>query len=237
VAKAPFRVFKRQAQGEKLPGWFKREFIQRTSPNSTVQTTVFKAFKSSSQRQLYAAIIEGWQIGLLLGHLDAMASSHGAEFRHPFLDRRLIEFVMRVPDREKIGRGETKALLRNAVRDILPDRVVNRLGKVVFTHANDSVLRRHQESVRVLLAQSKLAEMGVVDSGFLIRMFNDHCRDDAPRDLLTVQRISSAILNVLRLELWLRHLPELERERRVNGRVRQRESLEVGAVGQLETRL
>jgi asparagine synthase (glutamine-hydrolysing) len=231
VAKAPFRWVRQQRQRDDLPTWLRRDFVQATLPNPTVQNMAAKLFKSGSQRQLYTVLVEGWQIGLLLGHLDAMASSNSAEFRHPFLDRRLIEFVMRVPDREKVGTGETKALLRNAVRDILPDRVVNRLGKVVFTHANDWVLRRHQESVRTLLERSKLAEMGVVDADLLIRMFNDHRRDDSPRDLLTVQRISSAILNVLRLELWLQHLPELERERRVNGRIRPPERLEVGAAG------
>jgi asparagine synthase (glutamine-hydrolysing) len=227
--KTRLRRFRRQDRGDTLPAWLRRDFSGTAVSNSPAQHPPAGPFKSSSQRQLYTVLVEGWQIGLLLGHLDAMAASSSTEFRHPFLDRRLIEFVMRVPDRQKVGRGETKALLRNAVRTNLPDSVVNRLGKVVFTHANDWVLRRHEEDVRTLLGGSKLAEMGVVDPQPLIRMLNEHCRDGSPRDLLTVQRTGSAILNVLRLELWLRHLPELDRERRVNGRVRQPESAEVGA--------
>jgi asparagine synthase (glutamine-hydrolysing) len=230
AVKAPFRRIRRQVTADGLPAWISRDFVQTTVPPTAGQMTT-KPFNSLSQRQLYAVLIDGWQLGMLLGHLDAMGSSQSAEFRHPFLDRRLIEFVMRVPDRHKVGKGETKALLRNAVRDILPERVVSRLGKVVFTHANDWVLRRHEGVVRSRLERLKLDEMGIVDAQCLIRMFNDHRQDDSPRDLLTVQRNSSAILNVLRLELWLQHLPELERERRVNGRVRQTEGLEVSAVG------
>jgi asparagine synthase (glutamine-hydrolysing) len=226
--KARLRRFRPRARSDGFPPWL-RPGLADTPTNLTAQDLQAKAFHSSSQRQLHTLLVEGWQIGLLLGHLDAMAASHSAEFRHPFLDRRLIEFVMRVPDRQKVGRGETKALLRDAVRHALPGSVVNRLGKVVFTHANDWVLRRHEENVRTLLGGSKLAEMGVVDPQPLLRMLNDHCREGSPRDLLTVQRTSSAILNVLRLELWLQHLPELDRERRVNGRVRQPERAEVGA--------
>jgi asparagine synthase (glutamine-hydrolysing) len=231
VVKAAFRPFRRQVRRDGLPPWIMRDFIRTMLPSTTTQSTPAKPFISSSQRQLYSMLVEGSQIDLLLGHLEAMGSSQSAEFRHPFLDRRLIEFVMRVPDRHKVGDGETKALLRNAVRDLLPERVVNRLGKIVFTHANDWVLRRHEGAVRSLLERSKLNEMGIMDAQCLIRMFNDHCQDDSPRDLLTVQRNSSAILNVLRIELWLQHVSELDRERRVNGRVRQTESLEVSAVG------
>ena len=43
------------------------------------------------------------------------------ETRLPFLDYRLVEYVFGLPPDQKINRGVTKVILRNAMRGIIPE--------------------------------------------------------------------------------------------------------------------
>ena len=50
----------------------------------------------------------------------------GLECRAPLLDHDLVEFALRIPPLEKIAGGQTKALLREAVRADIPASIVDR---------------------------------------------------------------------------------------------------------------
>ena len=68
----------------------------------------------------------------LLRYEDRSSMAHSIESRVPFLDYRLVEYVFSLPDHQKINSGYTKAVLRNAVRDILPASITNRSDKMGF---------------------------------------------------------------------------------------------------------
>ena len=63
---------------------------------------------------------------------NQVAHQHGIEMRHPFLDRRLVEFMLRLPPAQKLFKGATKAVLRRAMRGILPESIRLRSGKANF---------------------------------------------------------------------------------------------------------
>jgi asparagine synthase (glutamine-hydrolysing) len=62
----------------------------------------------------------------LLMKQDQMSMSASLESRVPFLDHPLVEFAARVPARLKIRGGTGKYILKRAVQDLLPDRIVYR---------------------------------------------------------------------------------------------------------------
>ncbi|MEV0597823.1 asparagine synthase (glutamine-hydrolyzing) [Streptomyces sp. NPDC050315] len=62
----------------------------------------------------------------LLDRKDRMSMAASLEVRVPFADHRLVEYVWNVPWRIKNANGTPKALLRRAVADLLPERVLNR---------------------------------------------------------------------------------------------------------------
>jgi len=62
----------------------------------------------------------------LLMRIDRFSMANGVEARVPFLDRELVEFAYRLPPRLKLHGGETKAVLRQAVGDIVPAWVLAR---------------------------------------------------------------------------------------------------------------
>ena len=62
----------------------------------------------------------------VLAKADRMSMAHAVELRAPFLDRELIAFARGVPARHKIRRHQTKWLLKQAARSLLPSEIVSR---------------------------------------------------------------------------------------------------------------
>ncbi|RIL04483.1 MAG: asparagine synthase (glutamine-hydrolyzing) [Proteobacteria bacterium] len=63
---------------------------------------------------------------LLLGRVDKITMSVSLEARVPFLDHRLVEYALRLPQAAKIRGGHTKAILKKAVAGLIPDDLIHR---------------------------------------------------------------------------------------------------------------
>jgi asparagine synthase (glutamine-hydrolysing) len=68
----------------------------------------------------------------LLRYGDRNSMAHSREVRLPFLDRRVAELALSLPPGFLIRDGFTKAVLRDAVRDLVPADVLARRDKVGF---------------------------------------------------------------------------------------------------------
>jgi asparagine synthase (glutamine-hydrolysing) len=63
----------------------------------------------------------------LLMKQDQMSMAASIESRVPFLDHKLVEFTVRLPDRLKVRHGwTTKYVLRKAMKDLLPEPILTR---------------------------------------------------------------------------------------------------------------
>ena len=62
----------------------------------------------------------------LLEYGDRMSMAHALELRLPFTDHHLVEFSMRLPAELKLRGRQTKYLLREAVRSLLPAEILER---------------------------------------------------------------------------------------------------------------
>ena len=80
---------------------------------------------------LYFVLMQG---GLqnLLRYADRNSMAHGREVRLPFLNYKLVEFIFSLPDNLKIHNGWTKFLLRNSMKNFLPEEICWRKEKVGF---------------------------------------------------------------------------------------------------------
>jgi asparagine synthase (glutamine-hydrolysing) len=73
--------------------------------------------------------------------LDRYSAGYGLEYRHPFLDRRVIEFAVSLPQ-EQLRRGpETKYILRRSMRNLLPERIRTRISKAFYCHPFERAIR------------------------------------------------------------------------------------------------
>ena len=63
---------------------------------------------------------------LLLMRLDKVTMANSVEGREPFLDHRLVELAIALPPHLKHRDGVGKWILRQAMRGILPDEIIDR---------------------------------------------------------------------------------------------------------------
>jgi asparagine synthase (glutamine-hydrolysing) len=70
---------------------------------------------------------------VLLESGDKNASAFSIEQRHPFYDRRLMELCLALPATQKLRNGWTRAVLRHAMRDIIPQKIVYRASKATLS--------------------------------------------------------------------------------------------------------
>jgi asparagine synthase (glutamine-hydrolysing) len=68
----------------------------------------------------------------LLRYEDRSSMAHSIESRVPFLDYRLVEYIFSLPDHQKINKGYTKSVLRNALGELIPQQILKRTDKMGF---------------------------------------------------------------------------------------------------------
>src|SRR5207249_206035 len=67
---------------------------------------------------------------MLLRYEDRNSMAHSVESRTPFLDYRLVEFLLSLPSHYKISQGMTKRVLRQGMQGILPEAIRLRTDKL-----------------------------------------------------------------------------------------------------------
>ena len=135
----------------------------------------------------------GWITGFLLrGYLEK-----ACDIRYPFLHRPLVELVLSMPWSLKAVPGEPKAVLRRAMKGILPERVRCRTKSASTGHAAYNGLRKEWPVLQQLVDSSVLVEIGAVDRERL-RNALYLARQGHARDL-------GGLLSTLTLDAWLQH--------------------------------
>ncbi|MBF0186800.1 MAG: asparagine synthase (glutamine-hydrolyzing) [Magnetococcales bacterium] len=108
-------------------------------------------------RMLNEAFMEN--VPVYMHEEDLNAMYYSIENRSPFLDRTLFEFAYTIPTRHLIKGGKAKAVLREAMRGIAPDHVLDHTTKTGFNAPIQAFLAVHNPSVRAyLLADSPIFE-------------------------------------------------------------------------------
>jgi len=75
------------------------------------------------------------------------------ESRLPFLDHSLVEFVLQLPDNFKIRNGVSKSILRNGMKDILPEKIAQRNTKLGFPGPEGNLFLQPDPSIRKILLE------------------------------------------------------------------------------------
>lgn len=81
--------------------------------------------EESRMRELFYLNVK-WFMITLLNRKDRMSMANSLEVRVPFADYRLVEYAFNIPNDIKFYNGREKGLLREALRGILPDDIIDR---------------------------------------------------------------------------------------------------------------
>ncbi|VAW85172.1 Asparagine synthetase [glutamine-hydrolyzing] [hydrothermal vent metagenome] len=96
----------------------------------------------------------------------------GIEVRHPFFDRRLLEFSFAIPEDLWIRENYPKWLLRRSMAGLLPNSVCWNKHKVIFDGFFSQIIRSQKEIIQKILSDKRLEDMGLVDNKKLLNAFD-----------------------------------------------------------------
>ena len=111
---------------------------------------------------------------LLLMRVDKITMGNSLEARVPFLDHELIEFSMDIPMLDKVRGDIPKYLLKEAVRGIIPDEIIDRK-KMGFGAPMSQWLRGYfGQQVEKKVTSSNLMKRGFFNKDYILKLFHDH---------------------------------------------------------------
>ena len=109
----------------------------------------------------------------ILVKVDRMSMATSLETRAPFLDVDVMELAFSMPGHLKIRHGARKHVLKQAMRGLLPDRILHRK-KEGFSIPIKNWLRRELEPLmRDLLSPARVARRGLFEPAEVARLIDD----------------------------------------------------------------
>lgn len=105
--------------------WYTEPFQQRARSRTTTRSPAPKETASVHARALYEEVRSCHHLLCLDWH-NKVAAMRGLEMAFPFLDRDLLAFLMSIPGEVLNWEGVPKALLREAMGDVLPEPIYAR---------------------------------------------------------------------------------------------------------------
>ncbi len=161
-------------------------------------------FPTSAQQAIYNTLFLGRHATTQSDALGQFYARFGLELRCPFLDRRIVEFVFAIPEEQRWRRGQSKFVLREAMKNILPEEIRTRPGKADISGPIDVVLRGgRQAEIDRLFANSVLVSLGLLDGEWLEQRLK----------LGRGERYPYGVQDLLALELWCRVSMDLNHDR------------------------
>jgi asparagine synthase (glutamine-hydrolysing) len=122
----------------------------------------------------------------------------GIEARFPFLDKRLVEFCLAIPGEQKVSEGYTRAVVRRALKDYLPEAVRLRPGKGNLGWSFKGGIRSRSDLIDSTLAASA-PFLGRYFDGVRIREMHERYRKGTLRDGELLYLFLAVVLSVWHL--------------------------------------
>jgi asparagine synthase (glutamine-hydrolysing) len=186
-------------QSPPTPPWVHPDFLRPAGPlGQTADLPPGRHFEGMARRDIYANIIATPWYDRIVNWHDRNAAAFGVEVRHPFLDRRLFEYVLAIPPEQLFRLGSYKNLLRRSMVGVLPEAVRCRKDKTRFASFLDYLLRE-KETARIeeILSAPRSEALEIVDGAGLREAYRSYRAGRAggwKRDLWYA----------ITVELWLR---------------------------------
>lgn len=131
---------------------------------------------------------------LLLMRVDKITMANSIEARVPFLDHRLVELAMQIPMDLKLKNNISKYVLKEAVRGIIPDEIINRKKQGFSAPIAQWLNTALKNELPNVLWQSRIWETGIFNKKAIEKMIADHQNSKAD--------LSFRIWNLITLCLW-----------------------------------
>ena len=189
-----------------LPEWLKgllRKLTGRTTAQSawlnyhrlnckTINPFVAGGAAGAQSVQTFSiAQLTASNLQMLLHWEDRDSMAHSIESRVPFLDHRLVEFMLGLPDEYKLSEGITKRILRQGMSGILPNEIRDRMDKKGFETPEEIWLRETAPDLfRMKLGDAINVSQGVLHREESLRILEEMIAGERPFSFLPWRMIS-----------------------------------------------
>lgn len=183
---ASLRSLRRRMTGNVPPAWLNKSLINALGlRESLLKGSKAPKFRSFCQAANYYAVTKPYPV-MKVELEERVYAMHGMEVRYPFRDRRIIQFMLSMPWQVRAG-GRRKAILKQAMKDVMPERILNRGDKGDHTRETDEALTQ--------IFDGRKPEEMLNRSGLMARYL------DFPGAARLVERYQKGSKN-LRFEVW-----------------------------------
>ena len=137
-------------------------------------------------------------IAVALERYDRVAAAYHIEPRHPFFDKRIVEFCLSLPWQQKTYRGWPKAILRRSMDNVLSEKV--RWRKSYLDRLNpafNTAVVQHQTGLFAKVFNNDLSQLATyINLPLIKQIYQRYQSEKDPIDGFTLWRVTS-------LALWL----------------------------------
>jgi asparagine synthase (glutamine-hydrolysing) len=175
-------------------GYLTKSFCEGHNTENIIVDNIYNS------KSIYEALINHFEYKLehLLKWEDRNSMWYSLEARVPFLDYRLVERTLSMNSSFKIKKGMTKFLLRDSMKNILPENIRIRKDKIGFNTPEDEWFRTSmfKKLVDDILSSKSFSERGYVDVKKAKKLYSKHLENKI--------NISRDIWKWINIELWFR---------------------------------
>jgi asparagine synthase (glutamine-hydrolysing) len=111
---------------------------------------------------------------LLLMRVDKMSMASSVEARVPFLDHRLVRFILSIPSSHKFTGRVPKRLLKEAVKGLVPDEIIKRKKQGFGAPVDEWFRGRTGDELESLISGSDIWKENLLERPFFDRLLTLH---------------------------------------------------------------
>ncbi len=179
---------------DKLAKWLEKRVSKNLTPFSDrmLETSRVNSAEMYNIRKADKYFMDSLHYGMqaLLHYEDRNSMAFSIESRVPFLDVNLVNCLAQMPIDYKIRDARTKAVMRDALKEVLPEKIRHRMSKLGFVTPEDIWIQQNKATYREELIKACDNLQGIVDKAKVLKWYDNET--DIIRGDSTVWRIICA---------------------------------------------
>ena len=132
---------------------------------------------------------------------DRASAAFSIECRHPYLDNRLVEFAFSLPSNQKIRKGSTKYVLRNAMKGHIPEAIRKKNKKFGTPIPQQRWMTDLYKEITETFNSQRFLDREYFNQTAVLDLFHRYCSGALNR--IEREHYTNLLWRILNLELWL----------------------------------
>lgn len=160
----------------------KSKLLKRDFYNSMKYSGTFEKYSQCIKNYPCSDLLKSYQFGYLntlipdnnLPYYDFISSSFSIEMRYPFLDNRMVDFMLRIPMSLKLKNWTTKYTLRQLLENKLPKAVVLRKKHGLSSPIKIWIRKEMKDAFMNILSETSLKQHPYFNQAYVQQLLKEH---------------------------------------------------------------